>query len=63
MLNFSPYAFPYNGLQADIFSNDDVYEIMDAYFFFLVSIFNITEKVQLCSIAPYLVVRPISTCI
>ena len=28
-LNFSPYAFPYNGSQADIFSNDDVHEIME----------------------------------
>jgi hypothetical protein len=38
-LNFSPYAFPYNGSQADIFSNDNVHE------------FNKSDKVQLCSIA------------
>jgi hypothetical protein len=50
-LNFSPYAFPYNGLQADIFSNDNAHEIMDAYFLFLVSIFNKTDKVQLYLIA------------
>jgi hypothetical protein len=50
-LNFSPYAFPYNGSQADIFSNDDVHEMMDSYFHFLVTVFNLTNKVHLCSIA------------
>jgi hypothetical protein len=49
-LNFSPYAFPYNGSQADIFRNDDVHEIMDSYFHFLVTVFIVTNKVQLCSI-------------
>ena len=50
-LNFSPYAFTYNGSQADIFHNDDAYEIMDSYFQFLVTVFNVTNKVQLCMIA------------
>jgi hypothetical protein len=45
-LNFSPYAFPYNESQTNIFSNDTVNEIMDAYFHFLMTVFDVSNKEQ-----------------
>jgi hypothetical protein len=50
-LNFSLHAFPYNGSQTEIFSNDDAHEIMDSYFHLLITVFDVTNKVQLCLIA------------
>jgi hypothetical protein len=35
----------------DIFSIYDVDEMMDAYFLFLITVFEVTNKVHLCSIA------------
>ena len=50
-LNYSPYAFDYNGSQTDIYSEKDSMEIMDKYFDFLMVVFSKLDKVHLCSVA------------
>ncbi len=50
-LNYSPYAFDYNGSQTDIYSEKDSMEIMVKYFDFLVDVFSKLDKVHLCSVA------------
>jgi hypothetical protein len=50
-LNYSPYAFYYNGSLTDIYSEEDSMEIMDKYFDFLMIVFSKLDKVHLCSVA------------
>ena len=48
-MNFSPYAYPYNGDRSDVFADADVLKIMAKYKVFLLHVFDAANRTLLCS--------------
>ena len=48
-INFILWAHPYNGKHTDIFLIEDSLEIMEAYRFFLLVVFDAVARTHLCS--------------